>query len=97
MFHCPNCNNRQKDGSLKLALDAKLINRQFFKNKYQTASVDELIDGVRLNVTEKKKGTLYFTVLDLKYAHSRLKLAAETARHCNFNNAGETLHEVIGS
>ena len=48
-------------------------------------NVDELIDGVSQIVTENKSGTLYFTVLDLKYAYSQLKLAADTAKQCNFN------------
>ena len=51
-------------------------------------NVDELIDGVSQIVTENKSGTLYFTVLDLKYAYSQLKLAADTAKQCNFNIVG---------
>ena len=69
-------------------MDAKPINRQLFKNKYQMPNVDELIDGVSQFETENKKGTLYFLVLDLKCAYSQLKLAADTARHCNFNIVG---------
>ena len=78
----------KKDDSIKLAMDAKPINRQLLKNKYQMPNVDELIDGVSQIVTENKKGTLYFLVLDLKYAYSQLKLAADTARQCNFNIVG---------
>ena len=78
----------KKDDSIKLALDAKPMNRQFFKNQYQKSNVDELIDGVSQIVTENKEGTLYFTVLDLKYAYSQLKLAADTAKQCNFNIVG---------
>ena len=51
-------------------------------------NVDELIDGVSQNVTENKSGTIYFTVLDLKYAYSQLKLAADTAKQSNFNFVG---------
>ena len=36
----------KKADSTKLAMDAKPINRQLFKNKYQMPNVDELIDGV---------------------------------------------------
>ena len=74
---------------MKLAFDAKPINRQLSKNKYQMLNVDELIDGLSTIVTEKKEGTSYFTVLDLRYAYSQLKLAADTARQCNFNVVGE--------
>ena len=48
-------------------------------------NVGELIDGVSQIVTENKEGTLNFTVLDLKYAHSQIKLAVDTAKQCNFN------------
>ena len=37
-------------------------------------NVDELIDGVSQTVTERKEGTLSFTVLDLKYAYSQINL-----------------------
>ena len=70
----------KKDDSIKFAMDAKPINRQLFKNKYQMPNADELIDGVSQIWTENKNGTLYFTVLDLKYAYSQLNLAADTAR-----------------
>ena len=75
----------KKDDSIKLALDAKPINRQLFKNKYQMPNVDELLDGVSQIVTANAVGRLYFTVLDLKYAYSQIKLNAETAKQCNFN------------
>ena len=78
----------KKDDSSKLALDAKLINRQLYRNRYQMPNVDELIDGVSPIVTANTLGTLYFTVLDLKYAYSQLRLTAETAKQCNFNIVG---------
>ena len=78
----------KKDNSIKLALDAKPINRQLYKNKYQMPNVDELIDGVSQIITSASEGSLYFTVLDLKYAYSQIRLTAETAKQCNFNNVG---------
>ena len=45
-FIAPNVITVKKDDSIKLAMDAKPINRQLFKNKYQMPNVDELIDGV---------------------------------------------------
>ena len=60
----------------------------YSKNKYQMPNVDELLDGVSQIVTAKTNGTLYFSVLDLKYAYSQLKLTAETAKQCNFNIIG---------
>ena len=78
----------KKDDSIKLALNAKPINRQLFKNKYQMPNFDELIDGASQIVAENKSGFFYFTVLDLKYAYSQLKLAADTAKQCNFKIVG---------
>ena len=43
----------KKDDSIKLALDAKPINRQLYKNNYQMPNVDELLDGVSQIVTYK--------------------------------------------
>ena len=78
----------KKDDSIKLALDAKPINRQLYKNKYQMPIGDELLDGVSQIVTANTVGMLYFTLLDLKYAYSQIKLNAETGKQCNFNIVG---------
>ena len=78
----------KKDNSIKLALDAKPINRHLYKNKYQMPNVDELIDGVSQIIRATSEGTLYFTVLDLKYAYSQIRLTADTAKQCNFNIVG---------
>ena len=51
-------------------------------------NMDELLDGVSHIVTANTVGTLYFTVLDLKYAYSQIRLNAETAKQCNFNIVG---------
>ena len=84
MFNSPNCHHTKKDDSIKLALFAKPINRQLFKKVqcWQTAG------GISQIVTANTKGTLYFTVLVLKYAYSHLKLTAETAKQCNLNFIG---------
>ena len=87
----------KKSCSIKLALDAKLIIRQLFKNKYQIPNVDELMIEVSQFFTENKEGTLYFMKLDLEYAYSQLKLAADTARQCNFIIVGVMQREPIGS
>ena len=87
-FNAPIVITVKKDDSIKLAVDAKPINRQLYKNKYQMHNVDELLDGVSQIVMAKTQGTLYFAVLDLKYAQSQLRSTAETAKKCNFNIVG---------
>ena len=66
----------------------KAHQQQLYKNKYQMPNVEELLDGVSQIVTAQAAGTLFFTVLDLKYAYSQLKLTPQTARQCNFNIVG---------
>ena len=78
----------KKDNSIQLTLNAKPINRHLYKNKYQMPNVDELIDGVSQIITATAEGTLFFTVLDLKYAYSQIRLTADTAKQCNFNIVG---------
>ena len=51
-------------------------------------NVDELIDGVSQITTATSEGSLYFTVLDLKYAYSQIRVTVETAKQCNFNIVG---------
>ena len=53
-----------------VALDAKPINRQLYENKYQMPNVDKLLDGVSQRVTANTVGSLYFTLIDLKYAYN---------------------------
>ena len=51
-------------------------------------NLDELIDEVSQIITAKAESILYFTVLDLKYAYSQIRLTADTAKQCNFNIVG---------
>ena len=51
-------------------------------------NVEELLDVVSQIVTAQTAGTLFLTVLDLKYAYRQLKLTPQTARQCNFNIVG---------
>ena len=46
----------KKDGSIKLALESRELNKQLHKNKYQMPNIDELIDGVSQTIAEKKIG-----------------------------------------
>ena len=63
-------------------------------------NVDELLDWVSQIVKANTNGSLYFSVLELKYAYSQLKLIAKTAKQCNFNIIGgqatETYRFLIG-
>ena len=44
----------QKDGSVKLALESRELNKQVHKNKYQMPNIEELMDTVGQTISEKK-------------------------------------------
>ncbi len=78
----------KRAGSLKLAMDSKMLNTMVSKNKYQMPNIDELIDKIGQIITSKRPGQVWFTVLDLKYAYGQLSLSPETAAQCNFSIVG---------
>ena len=84
-FIAPIVLTAKKDGSIKLALNAKPMNAQIWKNKYQMPNIHELVDSVAQIITKDVPGTVWFTSLDLKYAFSQLPLSSVTSSHCNFN------------
>ena len=62
------------------------MNKAIHQNKYQTQSIDHLVDAVALYFTQRKDspGTFWFSKIDLKYAYSQIPLDNLIARHCNF-------------
>ena len=53
-FISPIVITRKKDGSIKLALDSKILNDQISKNKYQMPNNHELIDNIAIRTFKKK-------------------------------------------
>ena len=53
-FIAPIVITAKKDGSIKLALDAKPVNSQIHKNKYQMPVVDELLSNVSNVISSAK-------------------------------------------
>ena len=41
----------KRDGSIKLALNSKMLNKQIFRNRYQMPSLFELIDNVAVTIS----------------------------------------------
>ena len=77
----------KKDHSVKVALDARELNKNVKKDKYQMPNLENLIDIVaeRLDVAE---GIAWFTTLDLNYAYGQLALDESLSKHCNFQIVG---------
>ena len=78
----------KKDGSIKLTLESRELNKQVHKNKYQMPNIDELVDGISQIIAERKAGNVYFTTLDFTYAYGQVSLEKETSKQCNFSLIG---------
>ena len=61
----------RKDGSTKLAKEAKPMNAQIFKNQYQMPNPLEKLDVAAQIIKADVPGKVWFTSLDLKYAFSQ--------------------------
>ena len=53
-FVSPKITTVKVDGSTKLALESRELNKQVHKNKYQLPNIDELVDGISQIITEQK-------------------------------------------
>ena len=51
----------KKDGTVKLAMDAKPMNSQIYKNKFQMPNLLELLHSAAQIITAKTEGTVRFT------------------------------------
>ena len=49
----------KKDGSVKLALQSRELNKQVHKNKYQMPNIEELMDIVEQSISERKQGDVF--------------------------------------
>ena len=78
----------KKDGSVKLALESRKLNKQVHKNKDQMSNIEELMDTVGQTINERKPGNVYFSTMDLTYAYGQLPLSPETSVQCNFSLVG---------
>ena len=50
----------KNDGSVKLALESRELNKQVHKNKYQMPNIEELMDTVGQTISERKTGMYIF-------------------------------------
>ena len=76
----------KKDGSVKLALESRELNKQVHTSKYQMPNIEELMDIVGQTISERKPGDVFSTTLDLAYG--QLPLNESTSQHYNFSLVG---------
>ena len=84
-FVAPVVITAKKDGSIKLAMDAKPMNAQIFKNQYQMPNLMEQLDVAIQIINKDTPREVWFTSLGLKYAFSQLLLSDLVSSHCNFS------------
>ena len=71
----------KKDGSVKLALESRELNKQVHKNKYQMPNIEELMDIVGRTISERKQGDVF-----LQQWISRTH--THTSKHCRISLVG---------
>ena len=74
----------KKDKSIKIALDARVMNENIKKDKYQMPNLDDLMCSLAETITGDGSGEVWFTSVDLKYAFGQVLLNPSLAKHCNF-------------
>ena len=71
-----------------MALDAREMNENIKKDKYQMPNLDDLLNTFAETITTQKGEKVWFTSVDLKYAFGQVFLNPELAKHCNFAITG---------
>ena len=88
MFIQPVVFTVKKDRSVKIALDARSLNNDILKNKYQIPNLESKMEKVAEIVSNNNEGEVFFTSLDMQYAYGQTILHHETAKHCSFQIVG---------
>ena len=78
----------KRDKSVKIALDARALNKEVVKDKYQMPNLEHLVDMVAEQLDTENEGIAWYTSLDMQYAYGQVPLNKETAKHCNFQIIG---------
>ena len=80
LFHFANGHYGKTEGSVKLALNSKLIKKQIYRNRYQRPNMNELVENVALTIKGDTNALIWFSNIDLKYTSSQTKLSERTTR-----------------
>ena len=73
----------KKNRSVKIALNARELNKNVVKDKYPLPDLDNLMDMIAEHV-EQGLGKTFFTTLDMTYAYGQVEFSEATSRQCNF-------------
>ena len=80
---------QKSDGSIKIALDAKELNKRIIRKRMQMPSLDDLQNRISIKITKNRKAKFWASTIDLKYAFGQVKLAKNTSKHCVIAIAGD--------
>ncbi len=73
---------QKSDGSIKIALDAKELNKRIVRKRMQMPNLGDLKDRISIKITQNRKEKFWASTIDLKYAFGLGKLAKNTSKHC---------------
>ena len=79
----------KKDRSIKIALDARALNKAL-DNKYQMRNLEILMEMFAERL-DNSNGEVWYSSVELTYAYGQVPLHAQTAKHCNFQIIGGEL------
>ena len=71
----------KKDSSVKIALDARELNKKVVKDKYPMPNLDSLMDTMAEHV-RRGPGKNFFSTLDKTYDYGQVELISDTSRQC---------------
>ncbi len=72
---------RKSDGTVKIALDAKELNKRIVKKKMQMPNLDDLRDRASIRASKDREMPFWASTIDLDYAFGQVELDEETAKH----------------
>ena len=62
----------KRDKSVKIALDARALNNELIKDKYQMPNLEHLVDMVAEQTDNSASGQAWYTSLDMRYAYGQV-------------------------
>ena len=62
----------KKDNSVKLAMDASILNDNTIKRKAQMPNLEQLLGQVSMAITKNEEMPLYISTINLEYAFGQI-------------------------